>query len=326
MEQADALPFWQQDYTQLSSGSFRGSVESVSMRNLQVFRETMNRAVDEQAYAPQGTYVVGVPCLVQGESLWNNLHMPLDAVITLDVGTTLSFRTAEVSEIMAASIRSNIIEAYAETVEEVDWRALLRARASVEPVPAAQAERMRSRFANALNSVGAQQEQLLECGPSGYSQFELDILALCVDAMMGTRDHRAVRQSKVQRYIVDRVRDCILERPDDPPSIGELCLMLRISRRTLNQTFQHALGANPVTYARNVRLNRVRRELLHATPQQGNVSQIATRWGFDHMGRFSSHYRALFGELPSATLMRDARSSADAPAVDPLTSLLVIAP
>ncbi|AHV93381.1 hypothetical protein [Bordetella holmesii] len=55
VEQADALPFWQQDYTQLSAGSFRGSVDSVSMPNLQVFRESMNRAVDEQAYAPQGT-------------------------------------------------------------------------------------------------------------------------------------------------------------------------------------------------------------------------------------------------------------------------------
>ncbi|QGB06262.1 helix-turn-helix domain-containing protein [Bordetella holmesii] len=240
--------------------------------------------------------------------MWNNLHMPLDAVITLDVGTTLSFRTAEVSEITAAAVRSNIIEAYAETVEEVDWRALLRARASVEPIPASQAERMRLRFANALSSISGRDEPLFECGPSGYSQFELDVLALCVDAMMGTRDHRVARQSKVQRYIVDRVRDCILERPDNPPSIGELCLMLRISRRTLNQTFQHALGANPVTYARNVRLNRVRRELLLATPQQGNVSQVATRWGFDHMGRFSSHYRALFGELPSVTLLREAVS------------------
>lgn len=305
IEQADALPFWRQDYTQLSAGSFRGGVDSVSMPNMQVFREAMNRPVDEHAHAPQGCYVVGVPCIVQGPSHWNGVDLPRDAVITLDVGTTLTFRTAEVSEIAAAVIRANIIEAYAETVEEVDWRALLRSRAPVEPVPALQAERMRVLFGDALSRGLVPGDASLERGPSGYSELELDILAVCVGGMLDTGERSSGRHCKVQRYIVDRVRDCILERPDNPPSVGELCLLLHISRRTLNQTFQDALGTNPVTYARNVRLNRVRRELLGAPCGQGSVSQVAARWGFEHMSLFSRYYRELFGELPSATLHRD---------------------
>lgn len=142
--------------------------------------------------------------------------MPRDTVITLDVGTTLEFRTAEVSEIAAAVIRANIIEAYAETVEEVDWRALLRSRAPVEPVSTLQAERMRLLFGDALTRGLVPGDASLERGPSGFSELELDILALCVGGLLDTQERSGTRQCRVQRYIVDRVRDCILERPDNP--------------------------------------------------------------------------------------------------------------
>lgn len=52
LQQADALPFWSQDYTQLDKGVFAGSVTSISCRGVQLFRETMNRAVDQIASGP----------------------------------------------------------------------------------------------------------------------------------------------------------------------------------------------------------------------------------------------------------------------------------
>ena len=46
LEQATALPFWHQDYTQLSAGRFQGEIDSITTPNLQLFRESMNRSVD----------------------------------------------------------------------------------------------------------------------------------------------------------------------------------------------------------------------------------------------------------------------------------------
>ena len=60
------------------------------------------------------------------------------------------------------------------------------------------------------------------------------------------------------------------------------------------------LGTNPASYLRAVRLDRVRKDLLHA----GSVTDAATRWGFWHFGHFSNDYREQFGELPSETLRR----------------------
>jgi transcriptional regulator GlxA family with amidase domain len=54
-------------------------------------------------------------------------------------------------------------------------------------------------------------------------------------------------------------------------------------------------------YLREIRLDEVRKALLQAEREEG-VAAIAMRWGFDHMGRFSSDYRKRYGESPSQTL------------------------
>ena len=59
-----------------------------------------------------------------------------------------------------------------------------------------------------------------------------------------------------------------------------------------------------MTWLKHQRLTQVHDELRLADPSQVNVTEVATRWGFFHLGRFASDYRARFGLLPSQTLRR----------------------
>jgi transcriptional regulator GlxA family with amidase domain len=59
-----------------------------------------------------------------------------------------------------------------------------------------------------------------------------------------------------------------------------------------------------MSYLREIRLQHVRKDLSAADPTETTVTEIATRWGFLHPGRFSAQYRERFGEPPSATLRR----------------------
>ena len=52
-----------------------------------------------------------------------------------------------------------------------------------------------------------------------------------------------------------------------------------------------------------VRLQLARDELLRSDAE-ANVTRIAMRHGFVHLGRFSAQFRSAFGEPPSATLRR----------------------
>jgi AraC family transcriptional regulator, ethanolamine operon transcriptional activator len=102
------------------------------------------------------------------------------------------------------------------------------------------------------------------------------------------------------------MRDTVKLMERDPAEILDLKSMSAatgLSPRTLQRTFQAEFGLCPQEWLRVERLNRARKDLLHAAPT-ATVTQTATRWGFFHFGRFSQYYRELFGEKPSETLAR----------------------
>ncbi|QKS21311.1 AraC family transcriptional regulator [Curtobacterium sp. Csp1] len=64
------------------------------------------------------------------------------------------------------------------------------------------------------------------------------------------------------------------------------------------------VGTAPNAMLRGVRMDRVREELLRGAPGQLTVAEVAVRWGFAHLGRFSAAYHQRFGEYPRDTLQR----------------------
>jgi len=89
--------------------------------------------------------------------------------------------------------------------------------------------------------------------------------------------------------------------PWENPSIGSICQAVHCSFSTLERAFRKQVGIGPKGYLMAHRLNGIRRELLLANGQE-QVSDIAIRWSFWHMGKFAADYRRAFGELPSQTL------------------------
>lgn len=64
----------------------------------------------------------------------------------------------------------------------------------------------------------------------------------------------------------------------------------------------------PISYIRLRRMSLVRRDLWRENNREASVFEIARRHGFPDRGRFAASYRALFGELPSATLRHRVRA------------------
>lgn len=75
-----------------------------------------------------------------------------------------------------------------------------------------------------------------------------------------------------------------------------------MSLRTLQHDFRRDLGTTPLDYLRRIRLDRVRDELIAADAGTTTVADVAHRWGFAHLGRFSASYAERFGEYPKTTL------------------------
>ena len=86
------------------------------------------------------------------------------------------------------------------------------------------------------------------------------------------------------------------------PSISELCLAARVSERRLRKAFIDEYDLPPSRYFRNWALTRAHHRLRSPDGDPHTVTDVAVNLGFNHLGRFSGHYRKLYGESPSTTL------------------------
>lgn len=68
--------------------------------------------------------------------------------------------------------------------------------------------------------------------------------------------------------------------------------------------FEAVTGLSPMDYLRRLRLNGVYRTLEAARKGETRIIDVATSWGFWHMGHFSAAYREMFDEAPLQTLNR----------------------
>jgi AraC-like DNA-binding protein len=108
------------------------------------------------------------------------------------------------------------------------------------------------------------------------------------------------RRSKIRELV-----DFIDEHPDAEISTADLAARAAISPRALQAGFQDVVGMSPTAYLRGVRLDRAHLELASGTAP--SITEVAAKWGFYHLGRFSQQYRERFAVTPSQTLNRARR-------------------
>ncbi|MFO1433796.1 MAG: AraC family transcriptional regulator [Candidatus Competibacteraceae bacterium] len=137
------------------------------------------------------------------------------------------------------------------------------------------------------------------------------LLAASVDAIAsGLRldDRRHERRAPRRMALMRRAQDYLAAHLDQPFSVQTLAQETGLSERMLQYLFREVYGVSPLGWIQAMRLNEVRRDLRHLGPGPGRVAEVAMRWGFMHLGRFSVAYHKLFGERPSDTLRRNRNS------------------
>ncbi|MGI9613547.1 MAG: helix-turn-helix transcriptional regulator [Acidimicrobiales bacterium] len=132
----------------------------------------------------------------------------------------------------------------------------------------------------------------------------IDLVMLSL--VLALRRHDSPRRIGGGRRIDSRhvVRACIAyaDSIDRIPSIGELCLAAHVSERRLREAFSTEFDTPPTQFFRTWALDRAHRRLREIEAGDLTVTEVATRLGFDHLGRFAGRYRSIYGESPSETL------------------------
>ena len=132
------------------------------------------------------------------------------------------------------------------------------------------------------------------------------IKSLLVSQPNNYSDELAVlSQARCPEYL-SRARQYMQTHAADDVDLDEVGQAVGVSRFKLYEDFKKHFGVSPTSYLKRFRLEAVRQALLEGGRNE-NITAVAMRWGFNHLGRFSADYKKLFLEVPSKTLERSRR-------------------
>lgn len=304
-DHAVGLQHWKQEYHQLSGGHFHGVLNEIWFGNIQLFREQTNQIVHETGRAWDGSRTLGIPIVVEGEGVFCGSRFNRDTVLTLGHGDMFDFRTPMTFDILAVTVDAEAMREFGLEIWQIDIEDKISGHNLLTP-PTEIADQSREFLLEMLSNL-MRTPSILNY-PQIRKGVEQEIYNNLITVVGGSDMSRmALPFIASRKAIVTQAKEYVSANQEEPVMVADICRALKVSRRTLQYSFQSVYGVSPVTYLRAVRLNGVRRMLKQAAGTSGAcVADFAASWGFWHLSHFAADYKALFGELPSQTLRQRA--------------------
>lgn len=140
-------------------------------------------------------------------------------------------------------------------------------------------------------------------------ELEQAILVAFLYANRHTFSHLLDREARdIVPHHVRRAEEYIESNWDRAIGIEDLVEETGVGARAIFKAFQKSRGYSPMAFVRMVRLKEARKKLA-APDSETSVTKVAFACGFGNLGHFARDYREAFGERPSETLIRAARTS-----------------
>ncbi|MEP7295794.1 MAG: helix-turn-helix domain-containing protein [Burkholderiales bacterium] len=300
---ASSVREWRQTYSQISAGPLQSSLAQIATARCHVFREQINQRVVQHGEAPRGKVCFAVPLAVPGAARVQGREADDKCIFVLRGGDEFMFHMPMGTDILSITFDCDEFErALSCTLWATEISALLRQ--PVVRVPVHRLIESRSRLLALFDAALARPE--LVATPGAERQLEQAMLGELLRLVADPACDRNQRHGSSSRsFIVERCHRLTVENAASAPSVVDLCQRLRVSRRTVQNSFQSVTETNPVNYIRSIRLNGARRELMATSPTDLSIGDAAARWGFFHLSHFAAEYQQLFQELPSQTKRAD---------------------
>jgi AraC-like DNA-binding protein len=161
---------------------------------------------------------------------------------------------------------------------------------------------LRHLHAAAIGAIESRSTALI--GVEAAHGLEQQLIGALVECLSQGSASEAVSVTRQHQDVAVRFEALLQTQPDRSLRVAEICAALGVSARTLRMCCEEQLGMDATEYVRLRRMHLVHRALSNGNADAASISAVARRCGFRGLGRFAVKYRALFGELPSATLRR----------------------
>ncbi|HUG21046.1 MAG TPA: helix-turn-helix domain-containing protein [Albitalea sp.] len=294
-EFAGAQPSWSLHYEQLSSGPFTGSLRHVQLPGLRMVHEQASCATWQRGELGGGHIGFAMPLDLAGHAAFNGQALTTESIM-IGRSEQLDLCLPADAGLIAVVVDAQLLGTLWEHLYQKRMSAWFDRQVVVAARPGL-AESLRRLHLRAM--ADAESVPGLLHNPAAMLQLRDAILIEWIEALPTKVGTDELASGEARKRVVDRACELMLAQRDAPLTILQVCDRIGASPRKLEYCFRSVLGIAPAKYMRAARLNGVRRELRRGG---GAVQDVASRWGFWHMGEFAAAYRRQFGELPSHTL------------------------
>lgn len=282
VDQQLVIAGWQEHYQQMSPGYFQGKVVHMELGGVEVYEEQMNTRIEQHFHAP-------------ADSLVFSFDTRNGSLYLLNEDTQNTWITPENYREVAVVIGPQYLK-------QLDCLNLSNLDGLfLTPLVSQQSQVFGRWLSSTLQQLVSKQPPVEE---EGLAQQLVDDCLYILDCPSQTLDRASQKHLAHDRRLIQRVFDLVMACPQEHFNVLQLASGAGVSVRQLQQSFTSFTGVSPSQWQRLRRLNFARRDLLRTSAGETTVAEIAMRWSFWHLGRFSEAYRGLFGELPSCTLLR----------------------
>lgn len=136
--------------------------------------------------------------------------------------------------------------------------------------------------------------------PLALQQFELNLYNALLYGQAHTYQSQLleVPNQQISPHFIKITQDYIHSHLHENLSIELLAQHANVSVRSLFLGFQKYLNTTPMQYLKDLRFKNVHAELSKSGQ---SITEVALKWGFTHLGRFSQEYKKRYGYTPSET-------------------------
>jgi len=280
-DQVRATPGWQQQYRQMSPGHFSGELRCLGLDGVEVYEERLNTRVEQFFRAPSGALAF---CFDRSD---HSLYL-------LNEESRNIWITPENYQEVAVVFDQAYLQRHGLDLKRLEGLFMVPLGGVQNALFGGWLSATLSRLS--ADGQGADQQAL--------GKQLLDDCLFILDSACQRLQGDAQGRRNEERAIMRRVSEWAADSPEETLNLVELAHVAGVSLRQLQQAFKAFTGLPPAHWLRLRRLNGARRDLLRQGPGEVTVAEVAMRWSFWHLGRFSESYRQLFRELPSETLRR----------------------
>lgn len=295
-EQASYLLGWNQNYSQVSAGSFKGFISEVHLGDMSLFWEFTSQRLYQNGMLSDETIAIGVPLNSIENGMFCGVPCEQQSVHVYSGRNGFEFISPQNLLIGLIVVNRHKLM-HLLSADDQYFLSIKCRRAHISKISS-------QAYLNLVNFFKST-IQIIQPNPSitknTHFCHELTCTAmmLVTDSLLNNIEPNQNLPHKSWKVLAD-AREIVNFRQENPISVAELCESLSMSRRSLQYHFEQAVHTSPVAYLRAERLNGVR----HMLKTANSVTEAATHWGFWHFGHFSHEYKIMFGELPSVTFKR----------------------